>query len=113
MKKMDANEIKAVLDTCAQNAVHGVGSYVHFMYHRIPGRVASAKAIEEAKRADDLGIEKTRYTGQVERIWKSKAGDLILTLLVTLERADENGKPVYRAFNIDKGELVLITKMQR
>jgi hypothetical protein len=75
------------------------GTRVHVQYRSF-GKPTPA-AIELAKRAEELGLTKDRYTGRVSRIWKSGAGDRMLTVLVELERDHQ-----FRTFNLDKGEVL-------
>ena len=72
------------------------GTRVHVQYKAFG--TPTAQAIAEAQRANDLGLALDRYTGRVSRIWKSKAGDTILTLYVELERDH-----TYRSLNLNKG----------
>jgi hypothetical protein len=74
------------------------GTRIHVWYGAF--RAPAAMAIQEAKIAEDLGIDRQRYTGKLDRVWKSGAGDLIVTVLVELERGHK-----YRAFNVNKGEI--------
>lgn len=107
---MTVSEVKQVLGKVRgseERLIHGKvervenGSRIHLHYKKIPGAPVTAQAVADAKRADELGLPKDRYTGRVSRVWASKAGDTMLTMLVELERDHQ-----YRCFNIDKGEVV-------
>ena len=74
------------------------GTRVHIQYEAF--QKPTMKALEQAKRAEELELDKDRYTGRISRIWKSVAGDQILTVYVELERDHQ-----WRSFNLDKGEL--------
>lgn len=77
------------------------GTRVHVQYKSFG--TPKPAAIAAAKRAEDLGLPKDRYTGRVSRIWKSGDGDRMLTVYVELERDHQ-----YRSFNLDKGEVLNI-----
>jgi hypothetical protein len=75
------------------------GTRVHLQYHS--ANEATSKAVEQAKRAEELGLPKDRYTGRVSRVWKSASGDQMLTVYVELERDHQ-----WRSFNLNRGELL-------
>jgi hypothetical protein len=75
------------------------GTRVHLQYHA--ANEATSKAVEQAKRAEELGLPKDRYTGRVSRVWKSASGDQMLTVYVELERDHQ-----WRSFNLNCGELL-------
>ena len=75
------------------------GTRVHLQYHAADE--ATPKAVEQAKRADELGLPKDRYTGRVSRIWKTVTNDQMLTVYVELERDHQ-----WRSFNLDRGDLL-------
>ncbi len=74
------------------------GTRVHIHYEAIGEQ--TEKDRQEALRAVELGLPPDRYTGRVSRVWKSKAGDLIVTLFVELER-----NHLWRSFNMTKGKV--------
>lgn len=74
----------------------GTRVHVHYKAFGTP----TAAAVVSAKRAEDLGLPRDRYTGRVSRIWKSKDGGQLVTLWVELERDHQ-----YRTLNIDRGEV--------
>lgn len=74
----------------------GTRVHVHYTAFREPSKGAKV----EAKRASELGLPSDRYTGRVSRVWNSKAGDQMLTMLVELERDHK-----FRTFNLDKGDV--------
>ena len=74
------------------------GARVHVWYKSFG--TPSKQAIEDAKRAAELGLPRDRYTGRVSRVWKSQTGDLLLTLYVELERDKR-----YRTLNVKKGSV--------
>lgn len=74
----------------------GTRVHVHYKAFGTP----TAAAIANAKRAEDLGLPRDRYTGRVSRIWNAKDGDRLVTLWVELERDHQ-----YRTLNIDRGEV--------
>lgn len=100
-KGMTKAEVLAVVRGLRQASQPGVvedGSRVHIRYARIPGRKVTARAVAEAKRAEELGLPMDVYTGRISRLWRSKDGDVILSLYVELERDH-----TYRSLNLDKG----------
>lgn len=74
----------------------GTRVHVHYTAFREPTKGAKF----EASRAAQLGLPRDRYTGRVSRVWRSKAGDQMLTMLVELERDHK-----FRTFNLDKGSV--------
>ncbi len=93
----------------ALGRVHGVtaapglkgiedGTRVHIHYKSFG--TPTPQAIKCATRAEELGLPRDRYTGRVHRVWKSKDGEQLVTLLVELERDH-----MYRTLNLDRGEV--------
>lgn len=74
------------------------GTRVHVHYKAF-GEPKPA-AVVQAKRAEDLGLPRDRYTGRVSRVWRAKDGDRLVTLWVELERDHQ-----YRTLNIDRGHV--------
>jgi hypothetical protein len=98
---MTRNQVKMVLRRVRQASMPGTvedGTRVHIHYKSF-GKT-SKTAAEQAKRAEDLGLPRDRYTGRISRIWRSGAGDLLVNVYVELERDHQ-----YRTFNIDKGSM--------
>lgn len=100
---MTVAEIVAALGgiKCASKKGAGDGTRIHVHYKAFG--TPTPEAIAFAKRAADLGLPRDRYTGRVERLWKSAAGDMILTMFVELERDH-----LYRSLNLDKGTVFKI-----
>lgn len=116
-QRMEKEEIRQVLASCRQStdpSVKDGGSIIHVIYDHIP-RSSNYKPNEraeiEAERAKMLGLDRKHLTGNVERIWKSSKGDSILTMRVRLERATPSGNPVFRALNLDKGDVISVVKV--
>ena len=96
---MTKNQVKMVLRRVRQASIPGTvedGTRIHVHYKSF-GKVSKA-AVEQAQRAEDLGLPRDRYTGRISRIWHSGAGDLLVNVYVELERDHQ-----YRTFNMDKG----------
>jgi hypothetical protein len=74
------------------------GALVHL--HYVAFRPPTPKQVEEARLAEQLGQPRNQYTGKLDRVWKTKAGELIVTMLVMVQRAKK-----YRSFNISKGRV--------
>jgi len=74
------------------------GSRVHIHYEAF-GK-ALPDAIEQAKRASELGLPRDRYTGRISKVWESKSGDRLITLFVELERDHK-----YRTLNVSRGKV--------
>jgi hypothetical protein len=99
VQALTRNQVKMVLRRVRQASIPGTvedGTRIHVHYKSF-GK-ASASAIEQAKRATELGLPADRYTGRVSRIWRGANGDLLLNVYVELERDHQ-----YRTFNMDKG----------
>jgi hypothetical protein len=75
---------------------NGTRVHVHYTAFREPTKGARV----ESSRARELGLPTDRYTGRVSSVWKSRAGDQMLTMLVELERDHK-----FRTFNLDKGDV--------
>jgi hypothetical protein len=97
---MSFQEIQDVL-----KGVHGAsmpkledGTRVHIQYESF-GKATPA-SIQYAKRAEELGLSRDRYTGRVHSVWVSGAGNLCLTMWVELERDH-----MYRTFNLVQGKV--------
>ena len=74
------------------------GTRVHVCYKAFG--TPTATAVAQAKRAEELGLPRDRYTGRVSRLWQAHNGDRLLTLYVELERDH-----MYRALNLTRGEV--------
>ena len=74
------------------------GTRVHIHYGAF--MPPAPEAVEEARRAAELGLDRDRYTGRVSKVWKAKDGNLIIRLWVELER-----KHKYRSLNATRGKL--------
>ena len=99
---MSVQEVEQILATVRGASRPGKvedGSRVHVHYEAF-GK-ASAEAIVHAKRADELGLPKDRYTGRVSRVWRSKSNDLLVNLFVELERDH-----MYRTLNASRGKMM-------
>jgi hypothetical protein len=98
MTKAEVLGIVRGLRQATQPGLSEDGSRVHIRYAKIPGRKVTARAVAEAQRAADLGLPHDTFTGRISRLWRSKGGDVILSLYVELERDH-----TYRSLNLDKG----------
>lgn len=77
------------------------GARIHVWYKSFGE--ASPVAVMEAKRAEELGLPKDRFTGRLSKVWRSKGGDLIVTCFVELERERK-----WRSFNVAKGSVLKV-----
>jgi len=114
-KRMEKVEVEAIVrglrstDSTTTPGQVVDGNRIHVYYKTMPNkRTPTQRAIEEAQRASDLGIERQRLTGVVSSVFKSKADDLCVCMRVELERSSQDGKPIYRTLNITKGDVVAI-----
>lgn len=89
----------------ALQSVHGAsrkgledGTRIHVHYKAFG--TPSTEAAKMAQRAAELGLPRDRYTGRVSRVWRSRGGDLLLTVWVELERDH-----MYRTLNLSKGQV--------
>ena len=80
------------------------GTRIHIQYKAFGQPTAAAIAC--AQRAEELGLPRDRYTGRVKRIWKNKAGEQCLTVMVELERDH-----MYRTFNLSRGRVFRMVKL--
>jgi len=111
-EKMSVMDIMKVVGSCKEASHPGKskdGSRIHVVYKK--GEKRNKQAEEEAKTAKALGLDDDHYTGRLDHVWESKAKEILVTMLVELEREDDDGDPVYRTFNLKKGELIAIKKM--
>jgi len=74
------------------------GTRVHIHYGAFT--TPTPEAVEDARRAAMLGLDRDRYTGRISKVWRAKNGDLIIRLWVELER-----KRKYRSLNVSKGKV--------
>jgi hypothetical protein len=81
------------------------GDWLHVMYEAFG--VPTTQAIAESAPAMELNLPKGHYTGEFVRAWNDSKGDLIVTMLVKLERDNK-----YRAFNVDRGRVIKIKTMK-
>jgi len=86
--------LKGVHGTSTKGVEDGTRVHVHYTAFGTP----TQEAIAHAKRAEQLGLPRDRYTGRVSRVWRSHSGDVLVTLWVELERDHQ-----YRTLNISKG----------
>jgi len=101
MKKEEVMELLDTLNGATKPGKTNDGTRIHIRYKKFTeGTVAS---VEERERAKELGIKDDRYTGRLDRVYESGSGDVIMTMLVELERDQK-----YRSFNLDKGQLINI-----
>ena len=99
MTKQDIIDLLPKLRSASEPGKKEDGTRVHIQYHAF--RDASPNAVEQAKRADELGLPKDRYTGRVSRVWKTVTNDQMLTVYVELERDHQ-----WRSFNLNRGDLL-------
>jgi hypothetical protein len=101
MKKEEVMELLDTLNGATKIGKTNDGSRIHIRYRKFTKD--TALSVQERERAKDLKIKDDRYTGRLDRVYKSGSGDTIMTMLVELERDHK-----YRSFNLDKGELITI-----
>ena len=97
--EMEQSEVLQVVKGLRQASKPGKvedGARVHVWYKSFG--VPTKQAVEDAERAEGLGLPNDRYTGRVSKVWRSGSGDQLLTLLVELEREKK-----YRTLNLEKG----------
>lgn len=99
-KGMTLAEIQAALGQVHGETAEGKndGTRVHLHYTAF-GK-PTLKAIQNASRAAELGLPRDRYTGRISKVWKSREGDQLITMMVELERDH-----MFRTFNLDKGKV--------
>jgi len=99
-KVLSVQEAEQVLQTVHGASRKGVEDGTRIHVHYTAFGKPSAEAVQHAQRANDLGLPRDRYTGRVSRVWRSNAGDTLLTLWVELERDH-----MYRTLNVSKGTI--------
>lgn len=105
MTEAQVLETLALADEAADNEDGTGGTRLHIHYRAF--RPSNTRAKSEAERATELGLPEDRFTGRLHKVWRSQAGDLIVRMVVELERQnpDNPEKPMYRAFNVTKGKI--------
>lgn len=100
-QSLTLTELKIILEDVHGSSIPGAndGTRVHIRYESF-GKASSPAAKSGLERAKKLGLPMDCYTGRVNRIWKSNAGDLCLTIFVELER-----NRCYRTLNLVKGKV--------
>lgn len=101
---MDEQGVLDALSKCRESSSPGKekdGSRIHVRYRRM------GPASREVARAGELDLPEDAYTGRLDRLWRSGGGDLILTMLVELERTHQ-----YRSFNVTRGEVIRVVVME-
>ena len=68
-----------------------------------PFREPTKQALQEARAAQEAHLDLNLFTGHLDRVWMSSAGDLIVTMLA-LERLSGTNY-TYRSFNLKRGEI--------
>lgn len=85
-----------------------LGSTVFVAYE--PGRAPTARAVREARRAAEAGLNLTHFVGKLTGVRLNKKGELYFTIL-TEERDDERRgtQDAFRSFNPGLGDLRALT----
>lgn len=101
-KVMKVSEVEKVLAGCKQASQAGAndGTRIHVHYTAMRKSPVTSTANQEAKRAKELGLDRDRFTGRVNRVWKAKDGSTILGVFVELERDHK-----YRSLNVSNGQI--------
>jgi len=102
VKIMSVGDVQAMLAKCHGASAKGNndGTRLHVHYTAMRKTPVTATAIAEAERADELGLQKDRFTGRINSVFTSKAGDTILNMMVELERDHK-----FRSLNVSKGQI--------
>ena len=72
--------------------------YYDWLVEKMTNQEAINKVKKLGKVADELGVPRNQFTGRISKIWNSKAGDLLITAYIEVERDHQ-----YRTFNANKG----------
>jgi hypothetical protein len=76
----------------------------------VAGREPTDRAVREAQRSTDAGIARRHFTGKLHRVWTTKRGDTVLTVLCDNRDDERSGKQeAYRTFNPRLGTLLGVT----
>jgi len=72
------------------------------------GRAPTARAVREARKADDWGIPKRWFQGRLEGVWVSKKGEPVFCIYseTRYNDADPTAQGHYRTFNPALGTLM-------
>lgn len=102
MAVMNQKQIETFLSGCRESSGKNVndGTRLHIHYTAMRNTPSTGQAKVEADRASELGLPKDRFTGRINRVFISKAGDKILNLMVELERDHK-----FRSLNLTKGKV--------
>lgn len=73
------------------------------------GDEASPRAIREARRSTRAGIPRQVYFGRLHRVWRTKSGELVMSIRCSNRDDERTGTPyAYRTFNPKKGALIAL-----
>ena len=83
------------------------GAQVFVSY--LAGRPPTGRAIREARRARREGMARRHFTGRLHRVWMTKAGEPVMTVLCDNRDDERTGaKEAYRTFNPALGTMLTL-----
>ena len=75
----------------------------------LAGRPPTARAIREAERSRREGIARRHSVGKLERVWVTKKGEAVLTVLCENRDDERRGtRDGYRTYNPSLGQLLSV-----
>ena len=93
-----------------QDKLEGVPEGAEIFVSYLAGRVATARAQREARKADDLGFSRRWLQGKLHKVWTTKKGELAVCLF-TYTRYNEQEPAAeghYRTFNPSLGTVLAL-----
>lgn len=79
----------------------------------LAGREPTPRAVRESERARREGYAPRHFFGKLHRVWTSKKGDPILTVLCDNRDDERTGsREGYRSFNPNLGTMLMVEVLQ-
>jgi hypothetical protein len=105
---MEARAMPSLTEKDVEQKLAGVpqGTELFVSYHA--GRKSTDRAVREAQKADDIGIPKRWFEGKLQRVWRTKKGQLVLCVFTYTRYNDQDpaAEGHYRTFNPSLGEVL-------
>lgn len=95
------------------NRLDGVPEGTPVFVSYLAGRAPTDRAVREASRARREGLSRHHFTGRVHRVWATKKGDTVLTVLCDVRDDERTGaQEAYRTFNPALGTMLTLEVLQ-
>ena len=94
--------------------LNGVPEGTQVFVSYLAGRKPTDRAIREARKADEIGIPRRWFQGRLEKVWITKKGEHVMTVLsMTRYNEDQPGADAhFRTFNPALGTLLTLEVVQ-